>query len=152
MRTPLLIISALVAVAFTASAAANDAPRTMTLSTPFDGGTSRHVDVGKRGFSAGDMFTVTGQPVTDEATGRRVGSLDAIETVVSGLHDGTVSMVATLRLPDGTVHGGAIIRHSEETTLLPVTGGTRAYAGASGQLTVTEDASRKLTMMRVELQ
>ena len=153
MRTPLLIITALIAaVAVTTSASAGDAARTLTLTTPFDGGTARQVDVGKRGFSAGDMFTVTGQPVSDGATGRRVGSLDAIETVVSRLHDGTVSMAATLRLADGTVHGGAVIRHTDAPARLPVTGGTGAYAGASGQLTVTEDAARKMTVMRLELQ
>ena len=151
MRTPLLIITALIAVGLTASAAADGGPRTMILSTPFGGGASRQVDIGKRGFSAGDMFTVTGQPMSDEATGRRAGSLDAMETVVSGLHDGTVSMVATLRLADGTLHGGAVIRHSDAPVRLPVTGGTGAYAGASGQLTVTEDTARKRTIMRLEL-
>jgi hypothetical protein len=151
MRTPLLIITALIVVALTASAAADGGPRTMTVSTRFEGGASRQVDIGKRGFSAGDMFTVTGQPVSDEATGRRAGSLDAMETVVSGLHDGTVSMVATLRLGDGTLHGGGVVRHTDEPVRLPVTGGTGAYAGASGQLTVTEDTARKRTIMRLEL-
>src|SRR5919108_193244 len=114
MRISMLIIAAITAVAaFAASASAGNGPRTMTLSTLFDGGKSAQVDIGKRGFSAGDMFTVTGQPVSDDATGRRVGSLDAIETVVSRRHDGTVSMVATLRLADGTLHGGAIIRHTD---------------------------------------
>ena len=152
MRISMLIIAAITAAAaFAASASAGNGPRTMTLSTPFDGGKGAQVDIGKRGFSAGDMFTVTGQPVSDDATGRRVGSLDAIETVVSRRHDGTVSMVATLRLADGTLHGGAIIRHTDAPVRIPVTGGTRAYAGASGQITVTEDEARKLTIMRLEL-
>jgi Allene oxide cyclase barrel like domain len=138
--------------ATTCAARGRSGPAPPLLSTPFDGGASRQVDIGKRGFSVGDMFTVTGQPVSDEATGRRAGSLDAMETVVSGLHDGTVSMVATLRLADGTLHGGGVVRHTDEPVRLPVTGGTGAYAGASGQLTVTEDAARKRTIMRLELQ
>ena len=152
MRIPFLVTAALIAAAaLAASASAGEGPRTMTLSTPFDGGTSRQVDIGKRGFSAGDMFTVTGQPVSDEASGRRVGSLDAMETVVSRLHDGTASMAATLRLADGTIHGAGIIRHTDAPPRLPVTGGTGAYAGARGQVTITEDDARKRTIMRLEL-
>ena len=152
MRIPILVLAALIgAAALAASASAGDGPRTMTLSTPFDGGKSRQVDVGKRGFSAGDTFTVTGQPVSDEAGGRRVGSLDAMETVVSRLHDGTASMAATLRLADGTIHGAGIIRHTDAPSRLPVTGGTGAYAGARGQVTITEDDARKRTIMRLEL-
>jgi hypothetical protein len=152
MRIPILVTAALIAAAaLAASASAGDGPRTMTLSTPFDGGKSSQVDAGKRGFSAGDMFTVTGQPVSDEASGRRVGSLDAIETVVSRLHNGTTSMAATLRLADGTIHGAGIIRHTDSPPRLPVTGGTGAYAGAGGQVTITEDDARKRTIMRLEL-
>ena len=152
MRIPILVLAALIgATALAASASAGDGPRTMMLSTPFDGGKSRQVDVGKRGFSAGDMFTVTGQPMSDETSGRRVGSLDAMETVVSRLHDGTAAMAATLRLADGTVHGAGIIRHTDAPPRLPVTGGTGAYAGARGQVTITEDDARKRTIMRLEL-
>src|SRR3954451_5909712 len=152
MQIPTLIAAALVAAAaFAASASAGDGPRTMTLSTPFDGGHSAQLDIGKRGFSAGDMFTVTGQPVSDEATGRRIGSLDAIETLVSRRHHGTTSMAATLRLAHGTLHGAGVIRHTDAHPRLPVTGGTGTYAGARGQLTITEDDTHKKTIMRLEL-
>jgi hypothetical protein len=152
MRIAILAVAAVMITAtLAASAAAGDGPRTMTLSTPFDGGHTRQVDIGKRGFSAGDMFTVTGQPVSDEATARRVGSLDAIETIISRLHDGTASLAATLRLADGTVHVAGIVRHTDAPTRLPVTGGTGAYAGATGQVTITEDEDRRRTVMHLEL-
>ena len=44
-----------------------------------------------------------------------------------------------------------IIRHTDALARLPVTGGTGAYAGARGQVTITEDDARKLTVMRLEL-
>src|SRR5947207_907272 len=71
-----------------------DAPRTMTLTMPFGGGTSHQIDRGKKGFSAGDMALSTDVPLRDEQTGHRVGALDGIETIMSAAHNGTVSMSA----------------------------------------------------------
>ena len=133
------------------AAAAIDTPRTLTLSTPFDGGKSRYVDVGKKGVGPGDMFIGTGAPLRDEETGGRAGQFEGIETILSAAHNGTVNLTGALRLSDGTIELAGTIRHTDPDEGLAVIGGTGAYANARGEVTNREDARRKVNVMTVSL-
>jgi hypothetical protein len=144
--------SIIVAISAASDGSAVEGPRTMTLSSPFNGGKTRHVDLGKKGIGVGDVFFTTGAPLRDETAGRRIGKLDAIETIVSPSHDGTVSQVVTIRLHEGTILVQNIIRHSDHPNAWAVTGGTGVYADARGQMTeVAEDEQRKVTIFKLEL-
>jgi hypothetical protein len=124
----------------------------LTLSSPFEGGDFHYIDLGKKGLGPGDMFTIAGLPVHDENTGRRVGSVDASETILSARHDGTVIQEATYRLRGGTVTVAGAIRHTDQPTRLPVTGGTGDYLGVTGQLVdLREDNDRNVTIFKLVL-
>jgi hypothetical protein len=126
-------------------------PRTLTFTEPFVGGKTRYLDVGKKGISPGDMFLTTDVPVFDLQTGKRVGTSDGMETFVSIRHQGTVWLHGTTRLRDGRIEGGGLLRHSDRKQSLPITGGTGAYAGARGEVTVTEDRQHKRNVITVTL-
>jgi hypothetical protein len=98
------------------------------------------------------MFTVTGLPVRSERTGKRVGALDALETVLSARHDGTVGQEFTFRFAGGTVDIAGILRHTDKPIRLPVVGGTGDYAGVTGQLReLREDRKRNVSITRLIL-
>jgi hypothetical protein len=125
---------------------------TMLLSMPWTGGHSRYLDRGRKGPSAGDVFLLTDQPVNDEHTGRRIGAADAVELILSGRHDGTVTSQSTLRLPGGHVEVDGIIRHTDDPIRVTVTGGTQRFAGAGGQMVLLRaDPDRKVSIVRLEL-
>jgi hypothetical protein len=135
----------------TPTAASIDTPRTLTLSTPFEGGKSRHIDVGKKGLGPGDLSFSTDIPVRDEQTGRRAGELDGMEMILSPAHNGTVHLSAALRLPDGTIELAGTLRHTDPGEPLAIIGGTGAYANARGDVTTREDGGRKVNVMTVNL-
>lgn len=126
-------------------------PRTLTFTEPFVGGKTRYLDLGKKGVSPGDMFLSTDVPVFDLQSGTRVGTSDGMETFVSIRHRGTVWLHGTTRLRDGRIEGGGLLRHSDRSQSLPITGGTGAYAGARGEVTVTEDRKHKRNVITVTL-
>lgn len=128
------------------------APDTMVLAFPFTGGHTRFIDRGKKGTSPGDLYLSTGLPVLDNATGRRIGSSDTVELIVSMRHDGTVTSQGTLRLRGGHVELDGVVRHSDDPFRISVTGGTGRYLGVHGQLTlIRENDRRKVTIMKLEL-
>ena len=132
---PTLAIAAATAVAATAGAlalqattpetqdaAARAAPRTLTLSIPWDDhGKTRFIDQGKKGESPGDLYLTSGVPVRDERTGLRVGELDAWEMILSKAHNGTVIQSGAVHLRDGSLQGAGIIRHSNGEQAAPLT-------------------------------
>lgn len=125
---------------------------TMVLAFPFTGGHTQYIDQGKNGDSPGDLYLSTGSPVLDNATGRRIGSSDAVELIVSLRHNGTVTSQSTLRLPGGHVELDGVVRHSDDPFRISVTGGTGRYQGMGGQLTlIRENNQRKVTIMKLEL-
>ena len=129
-------------------------PRTqrLTISTPFEGGDFHYVDVGKKDIGPGDMFTIVGLPVRNEATGQRIGVLDGLETVLSARNDGTVSQQMTFRFRGGTVTVAGILRHTDKPIRLPVVGGTGKYLGVSGQMReIREDPKRNVSISRLVL-
>ena len=144
-------VSVGLAIGGASDGSAIDAPRSLTLSTPFDGGQTRQVDVGKKGFSPGDMFLTTGAPLRDDQTGRRAGEFDGMETVLSRAHNGTVTQVGAIRLRDGRIEVTATLRHTDVEQSLAITGGTGAYANARGEVTAREDERRKVNIMHITL-
>jgi hypothetical protein len=144
-------VSAGLAIYGATDGTALESPRILTLSTPFAGGTTRQLDLGKKGFTAGDMALTVDAPLRDEQTGRRVGELDGMETVLSRAHNGTVHMAAAVRLRDGRIEMGGTLRHSDRGQALSVIGGTGAYANARGEVTQRENERRKLIIMRITL-
>jgi hypothetical protein len=136
----------------TQEAAAADAPRTLTLSIPWDDhGKTRYIDLGKKGESPGDIFLTSGVPVRDERTGRRVGEIDAFEVILSMAHNGTVFQSGSLHLRDGSIQGAGIIRHTDAGQAESLTAGTGAYANVRGQVTTLEDPRRKVNILEVKL-
>jgi hypothetical protein len=125
---------------------------TFTYDEPFDGGTTKYVNLDKPELGPGDMFLTTGVPMLSEGTTKRIGMDDGTETVVSASHDGTVEMNMTLRLHDGLVMLSGVVRHTDKPFRLPVVGGTGAYSNATGQMSQLRlDDHRKVTIIKVEL-
>lgn len=134
-----------------ATGTAQGVTKTILLSSPWTGGHGHYLDRGRKGPSWGDAFFATDLPLYNEHTGRRIGSSDAVELILSGRHDGTVTSQQTLRLPGGHVDLDGIVRHTDDPLRVTVTGGTGRFAGVAGQLVATEDAKRKVSVLRLEL-
>jgi hypothetical protein len=135
----------------TGDRSAKRTPETLLLNSPWTGGHGHYLDRGHKGPSWGDVFIGTDQPLYDENTRRRIGSSDAVELILSGRHDGTVTSQQTLRLPGGNIDLDGIVRHTDNPLRITVTGGTGEFAGAGGQMVATEDAKRKVSILRLEL-
>jgi hypothetical protein len=124
----------------------------ITINTPFEGGVFHYIDVGTPDIGPGDMFTTTGLPVRNEKTGKRIGALDGLETILSPRHDGTVRQELTFRLPRGTVEVAGNLRHTDKPIRLPVVGGTGNYVGVTGQLReLGEDPKRNVSISQLTL-
>lgn len=124
----------------------------MVLAFPWQGGHQKFIDTGKKGIGPGDLFLGVGMPVLDNATGEQIGTSDAVELIVSGRHDGTVTSQSTMRLPGGHVELDGIVRHTDKPFRATVTGGTGAYLGVQGQITLLKsDKDRKVEVMKLEL-
>ena len=93
--------------------------------------------------SAGDSFVFSGD-VSGERKGRLAGACDVADKGEPTCH-------ATYTFDDGqiTVAGVPDFSQQAETFQLPVTGGSDAYEGASGQVTVREngDAEHDMTLL-----
>jgi hypothetical protein len=144
-------VSVALAIDGAGDGSALEAPRTLTLSTPFVGGKTHEIDLGRKGIGAGDMFLSTGAPLRDEQTGRRVGAFEGIETILSAAHNGTVNQSGAIRLRDGRIEVAGTLRHTDRGQALAIIGGTGAYANARGEVTERENERRKVTIMRVTL-
>lgn len=105
-----------------------------------------HIDVEHRSRAAGrlcargpvclgDSFIATNIPLLDARTQRRVGHADALETVFGRQGE---YWTITARLGDGTLQVYGQRRHPRRVSVLPVVGGTGAYANTRGTLSFTE--------------
>ncbi len=97
------------------------------------------------------MFLSTDVPVSDAQTGKRVGSSDGMETMVSLRHKGTAMLYGRSRLHDGVIELAALLRHSDSQQTAIVVGGTGAYAGARGYATIVEDRKHKRNVITLTL-
>ena len=124
----------------------------LRLEVPFQGGASAFLDLGKKGLGAGDIFVGSDLPVTNRSTGKKVGSMDGWEIILSGRHDGSVAGATVLRLADGNVIIDGMVRHTDDPNTFAVTGGTGSYVGVGGTMTVLrENRRRKVVIMRLEI-
>jgi hypothetical protein len=133
-------------------AAASPETETMVLAFPWVGGHQRFIDRGKKGIGPGDLFLGVDMPVLDNRTGKRIARSDAVELIVSGRHDGTVTSQSTLRLPGGHVELDGVVRHTDQPFRTSVIGGTGRYLGVGGQITLLKsDEDRKVEVMKLVL-
>jgi hypothetical protein len=106
------------------------------------------LDLGEEGLGPGDMFLVTDVPMNSE--GRRIGTMEGIETILAAAHDGTVSQELTLRLTGGEVMVEGVVRHDDAPYELAVVGGTERYLKARGQLEyLGDDEQAKVSRLRL---
>lgn len=143
--------SVLAAGAILAPAEGQSGSRTIDVFQPFDGGRTAELDLGRKGFSAGDQFLTTGAPLLDGPKGARIGSADGMQTVIGRAGNGTVHTLGAIRLRGGHLQFAGVHRHADRPQSLPITGGTGEYAGARGVLTITEDTKAKAVRLRVTL-
>lgn len=119
-------------------------PRTLEFSSPPPSARDdKEIDVRPRGTSIGDQSIGA---ISLRSGGRLVGRLMAVCTANDRSFEGR-QCVITLVLRDGqlTAHGGGLDRripgapgHGHQGDSFAVTGGTGAYEGASGALTLRE--------------
>jgi hypothetical protein len=134
------------------AAAAPTVVKSLQLEVPFQGGAFAFIDLGKKGLTPGDMFVSSDLPVSNASTGRKLGSMDGWEIILSAHHHGTVAGSTMLRLPDGNVTIDGTVRHTDDPNTFAVTGGTGTYSGVSGTLAVVrENTQRKVVIMHLEL-
>ncbi|WP_426564028.1 hypothetical protein ACPPVT_21780 [Angustibacter sp. McL0619] len=145
--------SVLATTAAAAGSPEGDGPapaETVVFTTPWVGGEQSYVDVGTTGIGPGDLFLLTGLPM--HAQGKRIGTMDAVETILSGTHDGVVSQQITLRLHDGRIMIDGIARHDDQPFQLAVVGGTGKYDTVRGRFVVLrEDEHRSVTVQELVL-
>jgi hypothetical protein len=142
----LLIAAALVAAALIASPSqASHKHETLTLT----GKTlaNEQIDVGEPGPSLGDMNVITEDVYRK---GKRVGTSDIACTVVRiQMPKFAAQCFNTTTLPGGQITAQGIVT-SDQIEQAPfvqaVTGGTGAYAGAEGELTVDEAGDGPATL------
>lgn len=109
--------------------------------TPYD----KDVDNGKEGFSPGDEFLfieTLKDPDTCEKAGRLVGHGQVVKFI--GKNDGLITIDVTADLENGKILGGGAVQFSEFETaagspLFAVTGGTKTYRDASGEVSFGAD-------------
>ncbi len=105
-----------------------------------------HIDIQHRSRAAGrlcasgpvclgDSFIATNAALLDAATKRRVGRADTLETVFGRQGE---YWTITARLADGTLQVYGQRRHPQRVSVLPVVGGTGAYANARGTMSFAE--------------
>jgi hypothetical protein len=145
--------AALSGAAYSPAASTIDEPETLTFSEPFTGSDHhyKYVDLGKKGMSPGDVILHTRSPAIDDRTGRRLGTSDGIETILSLKHEGTVAVSDTVRLPGGRIEVAGTVRHGDRRQALAVIGGTGRFANVRGEVTITEDTEQKRNLITVTL-
>jgi allene oxide cyclase len=99
----------------------------------------QYVDNGKPGESIGDIVFFQ-ENLYDKARGsKRVGHS---EIMCYFIGDDGARCSGTFFLPEGKIEAGGAI-HFRRASRIPVLGGTGAYAGARGELTLTEINERR---------
>ena len=116
-----------------APAPAQQAAHPRTVTVYLSGGTGTYLNLsGKRGGGIGDL-TILNQPAyAGPGGGKRIGS--GVVTIIS-LSKTQAQLHADLLLPGGTIDAAGVEQQSNPFTLA-VTGGTGAYQGARGEVTV----------------
>lgn len=119
--------------------------QTITLFDPRQTPYERDIDTGKKGFSPGDEFLFIENlkdPETCEKLGRLVGHGQVVKFI--GDRDGLITIDVTADLESGKIVAGGAVQFTEFETaagqpLFAVTGGTKAYRDASGEVSFGAD-------------
>ncbi|MCL4289090.1 MAG: hypothetical protein KJ051_02335 [Thermoleophilia bacterium] len=154
-RRTLGIVAAFVLTAIVAGipvlTAGASSERSFTLLVRYDKSSFETDDVAPKGTSVGDQFFFTGALTRD---GKPAGRLEDMDVVIDPRIEGFARW-ATLLLPEGTIvaaggggNRGASGWHPPAEDSLAILGGTRAYAGATGEITVRDrpDGTQRLTI------
>lgn len=126
----LLVVGAVAGGGTFASASSTSTGQALTLVAVDIPKSERYVNAGAKGDGAGDTMFFRENLLRN---GRKVGGSEVMCVFVSR---NVGRCHGTLRLADGTLEAAGGV-HFGGTFSLPVVGGTRAHAGASGVLTVT---------------
>jgi hypothetical protein len=105
-----------------------------------------NIDVGATGDSPGDYVVITG-PLVRPATSQRVGSVNAVCTLMQVTDEFPSQCVATASFRQGDITAqGVFLSVPGAPNVLAVTGGTGAYKTAHGTVTATilEDGATDL--------
>jgi hypothetical protein len=124
------------------------APQTITFKQR--AGTFRYVDLPPRGTPApspGDMFLITNKLYK---AGERIGTLQA-RCVVMRRGNAPWLCDGAYRLRNGIISGTAVIFEDNTRNRIAVTGGTGAYAGATG-VSVETFVNENLATVKIRLQ
>ncbi len=125
------LVAALAAALVAAVTTASAAPTASVIHLKLPGTKSSYVDLGPKGYSAGDYFLATGR-VLDRTSGKPAGRLGGVWTILSRAAD---NASFDLGLAHGTLIVDGQIVHAARQSVLTVITGTGAYAGAHGTLT-----------------
>jgi hypothetical protein len=119
-----------------ATASSTGVAQTLTLTTVDIPKSEVYLDEGRQGESVGDTFIFREALLRD---GKKRGSVSitCITTTRS-----TSRCWGTMRMPEGTIEAAGDILF-RKTFVLPVVGGTGGYAGASGELAITQLTDRR---------
>lgn len=128
MHKPFISLAACIAALAVALPLHAATAATIRLDLP--GTKSTYVDVGRKGYSAGDYFLTSGR-LLDASTHAPAGRLGGVWTILSRQAD---HAVFDLALRGGTLFVSGRIVHTAPSSSLAVTGGTGRYAGARGML------------------
>jgi hypothetical protein len=147
MNRLILIAAALVAAALIASPTQASSHKDKALTLTGKTLANEQIDVGEPGPSLGDMNVITEDVYRD---GKRVGTSDISCTVVRiQMPKFAAQCFNTTTLPGGQITAQGIVT-SDQIEQVPfqqaVTGGTGAYQGVTGQLTVDEAGDGPATL------
>ena len=143
-------LAAIVAGIAVLTAGASSA-QSFTLVVRYDKSSFKTDEVAPKGTSVGDQFFFTGALTRN---GKPAGRLEDMDVVVDRRIEGFARW-ATLLLPEGTIvaaggggNRGASGWHPTAEDRLAILGGTRAYAGATGEITVRDlpNGTQRLTV------
>lgn len=150
-----LLAGSLVALTLVMPAAALDAPRTIRVHELFSDDEQLPptvVDVNDDGEGPGDYFLFAdplynSQRQLGKARGAQVGRVDGVFTI-GAERSGSVRVLATFFFPDGKLEVGGALRENR-VSVVPVLGGTGAYANARGTVKATDRRDRTDFVIRL---
>jgi hypothetical protein len=137
-----------ITVAFASSSRSGTADhRVQVIRLVAKGGQETNVDLGSKGFSAGDQEVVAAKLVQD---GKRVGEAGSVcQFVRVGKSSAACLDVFTLSLPKGQISTQGLVTSTPAgpgTFVLAITGGTGAYQTAHGQMKVTSTSTDEVPL------